>query len=99
MPATGILPGGDRRLTAIDAARGTVMVLMALDHVDHGTNPNHAQGDGAMFAAGGPLSAPDFTVRWLTHLCAPTFVLLAGMSVALSAANARDRGARARGAC
>ncbi len=83
------------RLLAIDWMRGLVMVLMALDHVDHATNPNHAQGDGAMFPAGGPLSAPDFTLRWLTHLCAPTFVLLAGMSVALSAANARDRGASA----
>lgn len=83
------------RLLAIDWLRGLVMVLMAVDHVDHATNPNHAQGDGAMFpgAAEAAISAPDFTVRWLTHLCAPTFVLLAGVSVALSVANARDRGA------
>ena len=82
------------RLLAIDWLRGLVMALMAIDHVDQAINPNHAQGDGAMLpgATTAVLSAPDFTVRWLTHLCAPTFVLLAGVSVALSAANARERG-------
>ncbi|MCA8951495.1 MAG: DUF1624 domain-containing protein [Planctomycetes bacterium] len=78
----------NERLLAVDTLRGLVMVLMALDHVDHATNPNHAGADSALIDAGA-LSAPDFLLRWLTHLCAPTFVLLAGTSIALSAASAR----------
>jgi uncharacterized membrane protein len=69
------------RLSEIDVTRGCVMVLMVLDHTrdffgDHSidaldiTNTN----------------APLFLARWLTHLCAPTFVLLAGVSVALARA-------------
>lgn len=82
------------RLVAVDWLRGLVMVLMAIDHVDQATNPDHAQGDGAMFpGAGAVASEPDFLVRWLTHLCAPTFVLLAGVSIALSSQNAKARGA------
>ncbi|HEX5051986.1 MAG TPA: heparan-alpha-glucosaminide N-acetyltransferase domain-containing protein [Planctomycetota bacterium] len=87
------MPKATERLLAIDWLRGLVMVLMALDHVDHAINRNHAHGDSAAFGDQGPLSVPDFLVRWLTHLCAPTFVLLAGTSVVLSAAHARARGA------
>ena len=68
------------RLQSIDVLRGLVIVLMALDHVrDYfmgigGVNPlDVAHTNGLLFAT-----------RWVTHLCAPTFVLLAGVSAYLS---------------
>ena len=63
------------RLTSVDTLRGSVMILMALDHVrDYfgapGLNPlNLAQ-----------TTVPLFLTRWITHLCAPTFFLLTGTS-------------------
>jgi uncharacterized membrane protein len=68
--------------------RGFVMVLMALDHVrDMLTQPPGPS----------PLSAADFSgaagflffTRWVTHICAPTFVLLAGVSAHLYGAVGR----------
>ena len=65
--------GRPARLTSIDALRGSVMILMALDHVrDYfgapGLTPlNLAQ-----------TTVPLFLTRWITHLCAPTFFLLTG---------------------
>jgi len=60
-----------QRLAGVDVLRGAVMVLMALDHVR------------VYFSAEplGPLSsisAQLFTMRWVTHFCAPVFVFLAG---------------------
>lgn len=63
------------RLQSIDLLRGFVIVLMALDHVRDFFGP-------ALFrpedlAATTPAW---FWTRWITHLCAPTFILLAGSS-------------------
>jgi uncharacterized membrane protein len=70
------------RLSAIDMVRGLVIVIMAIDHVrdfcmvsgelDPMANPNIAVGL--------------FATRWITHFCAPVFVLLAGTSAGLMAA-------------
>jgi uncharacterized membrane protein len=70
------------RLEAIDVLRGLVIVIMALDHVrdfflfgadqDPMENPNIAAGL--------------FATRWITHFCAPVFVLLAGAGAGLMAA-------------
>lgn len=92
MSTTTTPPPPAPRLLAVDWLRGIVMVLMALDHVDHACNPHHAQGDSAVFGAGRALSPPDFLVRWCSHLCAPTFVMLAGAGIALSTVGARRRG-------
>jgi uncharacterized membrane protein len=69
------------RLTSIDMLRGLAIVVMAVDHVrDYflfGTGPD-------------PMADPNvtaglFAVRWITHFCAPVFVLLAGTSAGLMA--------------
>jgi len=79
------------RLSAIDMVRGLVIVIMAIDHVrdftmigteqDPMTNPN--------------ITAAVFFTRWITHFCAPVFVLLAGASAGLMTAR-KSRHALAR---
>lgn len=68
------------RVRSIDILRGLVMVLMALDHVrDFFHNQALLQN---------PLDPQTATVagyftRWITHLCAPIFVMLSGTSIYL----------------
>lgn len=62
----------------MDALRGLVIVLMALDHVrgfftPAGANPLDVHQTTLAF----------FATRWVTHLCAPAFVLLMGAGAAL----------------
>ena len=76
------------RLDAIDFVRGIVMILMVLDHTRDWV---HAGG-----IMSNPLDPATTTIllyvtRWVTHLCAPTFALLAGLGVGLR----RIRGATA----
>jgi len=75
------------RLDAIDLMRGFVMVLMAVDHSSGQFNRGRVMADGAFsWHAGTPLPAAQFLTRWMTHLCAPSFVFLAGTALALSTA-------------
>ncbi len=74
------MPDSRPRLTAIDALRGLVMVIMALDHT---RDFLHA---GAMNFPADDLSrttAMIFLTRWVTHICAPVFVFTAGMGARL----------------
>ncbi len=79
------------RLASVDVLRGLVMVVMALDHVrDHLTNVPYAPEDLAQ------TSVPLFLTRWITHFCAPVFVLLAGTGAGLSEVRGKPRGELAR---
>lgn len=79
-------PDSGARLAAVDTVRGGVMLLMALDHVrDYFSNADFS-----------PLNLTRttpalFLTRWVTHFCAPAFVLLAGLSAGLWAASQKKR--------
>jgi uncharacterized membrane protein len=73
------------RYVALDWMRGIVMVLMAIDHASGAFNKGRLFTDSAFFYRSGmSLPALQFFNRWITHICAPTFLFLAGTSLALS---------------
>ena len=80
-----------QRLAAIDRMRGLVMVLMVIDHADMFFNRDHQFHDSARFYGGEAFPAWEYLTRWATHLCAPTFVFLAGVAIAFSLASQRAR--------
>src|SRR5512140_977424 len=85
------------RIRAIDWVRGLVMVLMTVDHAGASLDAAHMHGDtAARWIVGSPLPAGEFLTRWVSHLCAPTFVLLAGASLALSAEKRRGQPGQTR---
>ena len=93
-PAPSPAAKAGARLLGIDALRGLVMVLMTVDHASSAFNSGRLMVDSASsYKPGMPLDPSQFYTRWITHLCAPTFVFLAGVSLALSAAR---RGAPSR---
>ena len=72
---TAIAPPRER-LASIDALRGFVMIVMALDHVRDFVHR------GAMSSQPTDLrvaTAAVFMTRWVTHICAPVFMLTAGL--------------------
>ncbi|MCV2367531.1 DUF1624 domain-containing protein [Roseateles oligotrophus] len=73
-----VKPAQAQRLLSIDLLRGIVIVLMALDHTRDFFAPTPF--NPLDLALGSPAW---FWTRWITHLCAPIFVLLAGMSAYL----------------
>jgi len=75
-----------QRIAAIDWVRGFVMILMIFDHAAMAFNRNHLDHDSALYADAMTMALPaaEFFTRWMTHICAPTFVFLAGTALALS---------------
>ncbi|QMW04857.1 DUF1624 domain-containing protein [Spirosoma foliorum] len=70
-----------KRNNSIDVMRGLVMIIMALDHVRdllHTTSLSQSPTDLTT------TTPALFFTRWVTYLCAPTFVFLSGTSAFLS---------------
>jgi uncharacterized membrane protein len=68
------------RIAAIDFLRGLAMIIMALDHTRMYFGFGTWYSDPTNLATTTPLL---FFTRWITHFCAPVFVLLAGTSAFL----------------
>jgi uncharacterized membrane protein len=79
--------GAMKRIYSIDLMRGLVMIIMALDHVRdllHTTSITQSPTNLST-------TTPElFFTRWITHLCAPTFVFLSGVSAFLSMKSKHD---------
>ena len=74
-----------RRMASIDLVRGLVMIIMPLDHVRdlmHITALSQSPTD---LETTTPIL---FFTRWITYLCAPVFVFLAGTSAFLAGTSA-----------
>jgi uncharacterized membrane protein len=68
------------RVTTVDALRGLVMVVMALDHTRDFFHIGAMSFSPEDLARTTPLL---FSTRWVTHICAPTFMFLSGVGASL----------------
>lgn len=81
--------GSKLRVRSIDALRGLIMIIMALDHTRE------------FFHAGSMIFQPEnlsrttaglFLTRWITHFCAPVFMFTAGLGAFLWLSRGRTKG-------
>ncbi len=71
-------PTTTKRINSIDLLRGLIMIIMALDHTRDFFHTTAWTDDPLNLATTTPLL---YYTRWITHLCAPNFVFLAGASI------------------
>ena len=76
-----------KRIPSIDLTRGVAMIIMALDHVRDMIHIDSIAQSPTNLASTSPIL---FFTRWVTYLCAPTFVFLAGTSAFLSLKRSDD---------
>ena len=76
-----------KRIQSIDFTRGLVMIIMALDHVRDLLHVDSLTQSPTDLNTTTPIL---FFTRWITHLCAPVFVFLAGTSAYISFQNKKD---------
>ncbi len=79
---------GMQRIRSIDFGRGLVMIIMALDHVRDMMHIDSQMQNPLDLSTTNVLL---FFTRWVTHLCAPTFVFLSGVSAWLSLKRKKDQ--------
>lgn len=85
--ASSLAPGG--RISEIDMMRGLVIVLMALDHTRDYLLGGPGVGMGGNLLDPATTTPALYITRWITHLCAPTFVFLTGVSAYLQFAKGK----------
>lgn len=68
------------RIQSVDAIRGAIMMLMAIDHIRDYIARSAMQFLPTDLTR---TTAPIFFTRWITHLCAPVFILTAGLGAFL----------------
>ena len=85
-PAKIAKPASGSRVDSIDTLRGVVMILMAIDHVRDFVGRQVPFRGMDVVSVGAPL----FLTRWITHYCAPVFVLLAGTGAYFQAARGKS---------
>ena len=95
----GAMPGAEppckadaarKRIEAVDLLRGLMVALMVLDHTREYFSAEALRFDPLDLSR---TTAWLFATRWATHLCAPTFVFLAGASVHLQRLAGKPEGA------
>ena len=69
-------PHRQPRLTAVDALRGAIMIIMALDHTRDFLHIGAMSFSPEDLARTTPVL---FFTRWITHICAPVFMFTAGL--------------------
>ncbi len=72
------------RIYSIDLLRGIIMVVMALDHTRDYFHESALIVDPTDLTK---TTAAVFMTRWITHFCAPAFVLLSGLSISMNLAS------------
>ncbi len=68
------------RIQSVDALRGAIMMLMAIDHIRDFIARSAMQFSPTDLSR---TTAAIFFTRWITHFCAPVFFLTAGISACL----------------
>jgi len=64
------------RIQSVDALRGAIMMLMAIDHIRDYLAQSAQQFSPTDLTR---TTAAIFFTRWITHFCAPVFMLTAGL--------------------
>ena len=90
MAASAIPPQPAPRIQSVDALRGAIMILMAIDHIR-----DYIARSAMQFLPSDltRTTAAIFFTRWITHLCAPIFMFTAGLGAFLW----MSRGHRSKG--
>src|ERR1700680_2521457 len=76
------------RIQSVDALRGAIMMLMAIDHIRDYVARSAQQFLPTDLSHTTPAI---FFTRWITHFCAPVFVFLAGTGTYLQLTRGRSR--------